>query len=137
MSIRYPLLTQLLAVAGAFVVTATFAFSQGTANAINFAVAIAITLVALATSLTAPRGLSYRSLGVAAAVVGAFTILVTLGIFSGDAQRWVVFGGGAAVASAGLASHLLYLGSLRRRSADAAPAVQEQPHVAVASSKAA
>src|SRR5215218_6665183 len=105
MSIRYPLLTQVLAVAGGFVVVTTFAFSQGTANSIDFAIAIGVVAVALASIAVAPAPQRGRlvALGAAAVVIGAWTILVTLGIFMGTTQEWLVFASGAAIAAAGLA----------------------------------
>src|SRR4051794_40632593 len=52
---RYHPLTQLLAVAGAFVVVTTFAFSSSVATSIDFAVAIGATLAGLAIATIAPR----------------------------------------------------------------------------------
>jgi hypothetical protein len=110
MSIRYPLITQALAAAGGFVVVTTFAFSRGTANSVDFAVAIGITAVALGSIAVAPAPHRRRlvALGAATAAVGAWTILVTLGIFSGATQEWLVFASGAAIAAAGLAGTTLY-----------------------------
>ena len=73
-----------------------FAFSQGSSNSITFAIAIAAGLVALAAQgnvPAAPRRL-HRTLLAATTLVAAWTILVTLGIFSGATQQWLVFAGG-------------------------------------------
>jgi peptidoglycan/LPS O-acetylase OafA/YrhL len=113
---RYYPLTQLLAVAGAFVVVTTFAFSSSVATSIDFAVGIGVTIAGLAIAAIAPseRRRAHVGLGLGSAVVGAWTILVTLGIFSGSTQRWLDFAAGAAVAAAGLAAGALVERSQRR-----------------------
>src|SRR3954452_4978413 len=105
---RYYPLTQLLAVAGAFVVITTFAFSTSAATAIDFAISIGAALVGLAIAR------SSVAIGVGTAVVGAWSILVTLGIFSGATQRWLDFAAGGAFAVAGLAAGALFERSQRR-----------------------
>jgi hypothetical protein len=113
---RYYPLTQLLAVAGAFIVVTTFAFSSSVATSIDFAVAIGVTLVGLAIAAIAPSSSrrSHVAIGVGSAAVGAWTILVTLGIFSGATQRWLDFAAGVAIASAGLAAGALVERAQRR-----------------------
>jgi hypothetical protein len=100
MKLSYPL-SQLLAVAGAFVVVITFAFSASAATSITFAVSIGAVLAGAALART------NRALGVGTAIVGAWSILVSLGIFSGATQRWLDFAAGAAFAAAGLAAGAL------------------------------
>jgi hypothetical protein len=90
-------ITQLLAVAGAFVVVTTFAFGTSAATSIDFAISIGAVLAGLAIA----RGVS-AGIGVATVVVGAWSILVTAGIFSGATQRWLDFAAGAAFALAGV-----------------------------------
>jgi hypothetical protein len=102
-------LTQLLAVAGAFMVITTFAFSTSAATSIDFAISIGAALVGLAIAREANV-----AIGLGTTVVGAWSILVTLGIFSGATQRWLDFAAGAAFAAAGLAAGALIERSQRR-----------------------
>jgi len=88
MKLSYPL-TQVLAVAGAFVVVATFAFSSSTSTSIDFAISIGATLTGLAIART------NLAVGLGTTLVGAWSILVTLGIFSGSTQRWLDFAAGS------------------------------------------
>jgi hypothetical protein len=104
---RYFALTQLLAVAGAVVVVNTFAFSASTARAIDFAIAIAVTVAGIAGVILAPSR-AQRALMGAATAIGAWTILVTVGIFSGSTQRWLDFAAGAAIAGVGVLAGSLY-----------------------------
>jgi hypothetical protein len=115
MKLTYPL-TQLLAVAGAFIVITTFAFSSGTATAIDFAISIGATLAGLALART------NLAIGIGTAVVGAWSILVTVGIFSGATQRWLDFAAGVAFAAAGLVAGAL-IERAQRRGPLAAPVV--------------
>ena len=119
MKLSYPL-TQVLAVAGAFMIVATFAFSSSASTSIDFAISIGAVLAGLAIT----RSVSV-AIGLGTALVGAWSILVTLGIFSGATQRWLDFAAGAAFAAAGLAA-----GAIIERSHRAADA----PAVAPASS---
>jgi hypothetical protein len=112
MKLSYPL-TQLLAVAGAFIVVATFAFSSSTSTSIDFAISIGATLAGLAIART------NLAIGIGTAVVGAWSILVTLGIFSGTTQRWLDFAAGIAFAAAGLVAGAL----IERKQRQAAPVV--------------
>jgi hypothetical protein len=102
-------LTQVLAVAGAFMVITTFAFSTSAATSIDFAISIGAALVGLAIAREANV-----AIGLGTTVVGAWSILVTLGIFSGATQRWLDFAAGAAFAAAGLAAGALIERSQRR-----------------------
>src|SRR3954469_12298536 len=108
MKLSYPL-TQLLGVAGAFVVVTTFAFSSSAATAIDFAISIGAALVGLAIART-----TNVAIGIGTAVVGAWSILVTLGIFSGATQRWLDFAAGVAFATAGVAAGALIERAQRR-----------------------
>lgn len=102
----YGALSGLLAIAGAFVVVTTFAFGHGAANAIDLGVIIGVTVVSLG-AVAAARA-SQRVLSLGSVVIGVWTILVTAGIFSGAAQRWLTFAAGAAVALLGVAGHAAY-----------------------------
>ena len=102
----YPHLLQALAVAAGFVVLSTFAFGHSTANAIDFAVSIAITVLGAGT-LALGRGKVERGIGLATTVLGAWSILVTVGIFSGSTQRWITFAAAAAVTGLALAGKTL------------------------------
>src|SRR3954470_6818419 len=97
MSIRYRLAMLALGAAGAFTVVSTYAFSRGSANAIDFAIAIGVTVVSLA---AIPAARSARQIAVAGttAVIGAWSVLVTAGVFAGATQRWLTFAAGCAVA---------------------------------------
>ena len=106
MSKYYPYLLQALAIAAGFVVVSTFAFGHSTANAIDFAIAIGITVVGAAAVL-AGRGKVERGIGLATTVLGAWSVLVTVGIFSGDTQRWITFAAAAAVTALALTGQVL------------------------------
>jgi hypothetical protein len=129
MKLSYPL-TQLLAVAGSFVVVSTFAFSSSTSTSIDFAISIGATLVGLVLARTKP------AIGLGTAVVGAWSILVTAGIFSGSTQRWLDFAAGIAFATAGVVAGALIARNQRTAAPVVAPAgsngyrVYEQERVA-------
>jgi hypothetical protein len=97
----YPHMLQALAVAAGFVVLSTFAFGHTTANAIDFALSIAITAIGVGV-VAVGRGKVERGLGAAIIALGAWSILVTVGIFSGSTQRWLTFAAAAAVAGLAL-----------------------------------
>jgi hypothetical protein len=96
MSIRYRLAMLALGAAGAFTVVSTYAFSRGSANAIDFAVAIGVTVVSLG-AIAAGRSGRQIAVALATTAIGAWTILVTAGIFAGATQRWVTFAAACAV----------------------------------------
>jgi len=102
----YPHLLQALAVAAGFVVLSTFAFGHSTANAIDFAISIAITVLGVV-AVAVGRGKVERAIGLATVVLGSWSILVTVGIFSGSTQRWITFAAAAAVAGLALAGQAL------------------------------
>ena len=98
LSKSYPYLLQALAVAAGFVVLSTFAFGHSTANAIDFAISIGITVLGVGV-FAAGRGRLERGIGLAATLLGAWSILVTVGLFSGGTQRWLTFAAAAAIAA--------------------------------------
>ena len=110
----YPNLLQALAVAAGFVVLSTFAFGHSTANAIDFAVSIAITVLGVGV-VAAGRGKVERAIGVATTALGAWSILVTVGIFSGSTQRWLTFAAAAAVVGLALAGQAIEESRVLRR----------------------
>jgi FtsH-binding integral membrane protein len=86
-----------LAVAGGFAAAATFAFGDGT----NEPIALGISTAAMIAGVVLAR--TRRAAGAAVVLVSAWTLLVSVGIFSGDTQSWLIFAGGAAVGATGLA----------------------------------
>lgn len=114
--LSYPL-TQLLAVAGAFMIVSTFAFSSSTSTSIDFAISIGAVLAGVAIA----RSVSI-AIGLGTALVGVWSILVTLGIFTGTTQRWLDFAAGAVFAVAGLAAGALIERSQRPAAAPVAVA---------------
>jgi hypothetical protein len=111
-------LTQALAAAGGFVVLTTFAFGHGAANAIDLGVIIGVTIVAAAAVLASPS-VRHRAVSGVSALIGAWTILVTAGIFSGATQRWLTFAGAAAITGLALLGHTAY--ELRRARREVGP----------------
>jgi hypothetical protein len=103
MSRPYALTALALLVAGAFVVVSTFAFSDGTASAIGFGVAIGAYVASLAAQLVVPaeRRAAHRGLMIGIALVSAWTVLVAVDVF-GDDHVWLVFAGGVAIATGAL-----------------------------------
>ena len=101
MSIRYRAAMLALAVAGAFTVVTTYAFSRGSANSIDFAIAIGVTSISLVATFAA-RSARQVAVAVATTAIGAWTILVTAGIFAGSTQRWLTFAAACAVAGIAL-----------------------------------
>jgi hypothetical protein len=96
MSRSYSLLTLASVVLGGLLVIDTFAFGGSVATWIAFGLSVA----ALGTSLAIAT--SNRVYAAADSLVSAWTILVSLGIFSGSTQTWLIFAGGAAIAAAGV-----------------------------------
>ena len=94
-------------------VITTFAFSTSAATSIDFAISIGAVLAGLAIART------QIAIGVGTAVVGAWSILVTAGIFSGATQRWLDFAAGVAFAAAGVAAGALVERAQRRALAGA------------------
>ena len=115
MSRSYPLLTLATAVAGALLVIDTFAFG-GSAEAW---IAFGLSVVALVASAATVRTNAAHAIGTT--VISAWTALVALGIFAGATQTWLIFAGGAAIATAGVVGNAL----ADRRPARALVAVPE------------
>ena len=111
-------LTQALAAAGGFVVLTTFAFGHGAANAIDLGVIIGVTIVAGAAVLASPS-VRHRAVAGVSTLVGAWTILVTAGIFSGSTQRWLTFAAAVAITGLSLLGHTAY--ELRRARREVGP----------------
>lgn len=100
----------------------TFAFGRSNAIDIAFAVAIGVTAVAVLALARPPAEHTgaHRAIALLTAAAGAWTILVTLGIYDGETQRWIVFAGGAAVAALGFVAGLLHASGAERRTPSAA-----------------
>jgi peptidoglycan/LPS O-acetylase OafA/YrhL len=97
-NIRYWLLTMLLALAGGFLVVETQAFAPSTAVPIAFAVAIGVTVLALAAVLEGSRRDSryFMWLPGASILLGAWTI-VAMNVFPTLTEKWLAFASGLAI----------------------------------------
>ena len=134
MDLRYTLLALANLLAGAFLVTATFAFEPSTVVALGFGISIAVVLVGLAmayfgyTGSTRPEEqIGLGVLGLLTAALAAWTVLATTGIFSDDTARWLVFASGlghVALALAGIITHEAVTG---RAAPARAPAKRRAP----------
>jgi len=100
----------LLAVAGGFVIVATFAFAPPVVGWIAFGVTgVGVLLLMAATAFAPGRGLVQRTLDGVVAVLAAWTIVESL-VFNGSVMVWLSFGAAAAmvaIAIAGLIAHEL------------------------------
>jgi hypothetical protein len=102
----YAYSTLALALAGGFLVVATFAFAHSTANDVAIGVAAVITVAAAATcSLRVDRLL--RAAALATCLVGAWTFLVALGVFRDATQRWVTFASALAIVAITVAAQVV------------------------------
>jgi hypothetical protein len=129
MDLRYTSLALANLLAGAFLVTATFAFEPSTVVAIGFGVSIAVVLVGLAmayfgyTGRTRPdEQIGLGLLGILTAALAAWTVLATTGIFDNETARWLVFASGlghVALALAGIITHEAVVGRPAPRKAPA------------------
>ena len=99
-------------------VITTFAFDHGAANAIDFAVLIGVTIVAPVAVLASPS-VRHRAVAGVYTLISAWTLLVTIGIFSGATQRWLTFAGAVAVTGLALLGHSAY--ELRRARREVGP----------------
>ena len=89
---------------GGLIVVASFAFNQAAATWIAFGLSV-IALPGSVVSLTVAPSIGssrYRAVAGVIGVIAAFTIITSVGVFSGGAQHWIEFGAG--VAALGLAS---------------------------------
>jgi hypothetical protein len=95
---RYLAVSSIIAAAGGLIVVTSFAFNQAAATWIAFGLSV-IALTGSAASLAAApsSGASrYRAVAGVIAVIAAFTIITSVGVFSGGAQHWIEFGAGVA-----------------------------------------
>jgi hypothetical protein len=90
--------TSIVAAAGALIVVASFAFSQAAADWIAFGPSVIALSGSAACLVAEPRSEAspYRAIAAVTGLLAAFTLIVSLGVFTGGAQHWVVFGGGVA-----------------------------------------
>ena len=128
MDLRYTSLALANLLAGAFLVTATFAFDPSTVVALGFGISIAVVLVGLAMAYFGYTGsrsheekIGLGLLGLMTAALAAWTIVATAGTFDDDTARWLVFASGlghVALAVAGIITHEAITGAPapRRRS---------------------
>jgi hypothetical protein len=114
-----------LALAGGFIIVTTFAFGHSTANAIDIGVAAAVTLVAAATCFICVIP-SLRAVALLTCVIGAATFLVTIGVFSGETQRWLTFAFAAAIVATSIAAQVVNV------HANELPAVRRVPETKAA-----
>jgi hypothetical protein len=128
MDLRYTSLALANLLAGAFLVTATFAFVPSTVVALGFGISIAVILIGLAMAYFGYTGsrspeekLGLGLLGLLTAGLAAWTVVATAGTFADDTARWLVFSSGlghVALAVAGIITHEAITGAPapRRRS---------------------
>jgi hypothetical protein len=114
-----------LALAGGFVVVTTFAFGHSTANTIDIGVTAAVTLAAAATCFIRVEPI-LRGAALLTCLIGAWTFLVTIGIFSGDTQRWLTFAFAAAIVATSIAAQVVNV------HANELPAVRRVPETKAA-----
>lgn len=99
MRVWYAVLALVNLLAGAFLVTSTYAFSADTTTNLGFAVSIAVALIGLAMGYFGFRrtNLAERvSLGLfgwLTAALASWTVVAT-SVFDPDLARWLVFGSG-------------------------------------------
>jgi hypothetical protein len=108
-NIRYWLLSMSLALAGGFMVVETQAFAPPTAVKIAFAVAIAVTLLALVAVREGARrdARAFIWLPGAGVVLGGWTI-VAMNVFATPTEKWLAFGGGLGILGLALAALTLH-----------------------------
>jgi hypothetical protein len=131
MDLRYTVLALANLLAGAFLVTATYAFEPSTTVAVGFGVSIGVILIGLAMAYFGYIGptrpdekLGLGLLGLLTAALAAWTVIATAGTFPDDTARWLVFSSGlghVALALAGVITHEAITGrpAPRRRRAPA------------------
>jgi hypothetical protein len=90
----YLIVSAAVAAGAGLTVIASFAFGQVAANWIAFGLAV-VALSGAAASVVATR--RYRAVAGVIALLSAFTIVVSVGVFTGGAQHWIVFGNSVAV----------------------------------------
>jgi hypothetical protein len=122
----YLALNAMIAAAGGLIVVTTFAFSQATATWIAFGLSVIALTCSVVSLAVAPSGGAsrYRAVAAVIGVIAAFTIVTSLGAFSGGAQHWIEFGAGvAAIALASLAAGR-YIARLVESAGVAGPAAE-------------
>jgi hypothetical protein len=92
-----------LALPGGFIVVATFAFGQSTANEIGIGVAAVATVGADFIDVEP----IWRGAALLTCLIGAWTFLVTVGVLSGDTQHWVTFASAAAIVAISIAAQVV------------------------------
>ena len=102
----YAYVTLAIALAGGFIVVTTFAFGHSRANAIDIGVAAGVTIAAAATCRIRVEPI-LRGAAVLTCLIGARTFLVTLGVFSDDTQRWVMFASAVAIVAISIAAQVV------------------------------
>ena len=100
----YLALTAIVATAGGLIVVTSFAFNQAAATWIAFGLSVIALAGSVASLAVAPStGASrHRAIATVIGVIAVFTIITSVGVFSGGAQHWIEFGAG--VVALGLAS---------------------------------
>ncbi len=129
MDLRYTSLALANLLAGAFLVTASFAFEPSTVVALGFGISIAVVLLGLGMAYFGYTGGSQPDeqiglglLGVLTAALAAWTVVATTGIFPVETARWLVFSSGlghVALAVAGVITHEAISGRAAPRRAPA------------------
>jgi hypothetical protein len=95
-----------LALPGGFIVVATFAFGQSTANEIGIGVAAVATVAAVGAGFIDVEPI-WRGAALLTCLIGAWTFLVTVGVLSGDTQHWVTFASAAAIVAISIAARVV------------------------------
>jgi hypothetical protein len=95
-----------LALAGGFIVVATFAFGQSTANEIGIGVAAVVTVAAVGAGFIDVEPI-LPGAALLTCLIGAWNFLVTVGVLSGDTQHWVTFASAAAIVAISIAAQVV------------------------------
>jgi hypothetical protein len=133
---KYLVLSSIIAAAGGLIVVTSFAFNQAAATWIAFALSVVALTGSVASLAVAPssEGSRYRAVAGVIAAIATFTIITSVGVFSGGAQHWIEFGAG--VLAVGLVSLAAgrYLSGLveSTESTDVPAGVPEALHAAAA-----
>ena len=107
---RYWIVMMLLALGAGFLIVETWAFASGAVVPIGFAMGIVLTLLALgavAAGRTRERR-AFRMFPALAALVGAWEIVATVGIFSPGTERWLAFANGCGILALALGALTLH-----------------------------
>jgi hypothetical protein len=99
MRVWYAVLALVNLLAGAFLVTSTYAFGAGTTSDIGFGVSIAVALLGLVmgyfgfASTKRSERISLGVMGWLTATLASWTVVATQ-VFDAETARWLVFGSG-------------------------------------------